>query len=118
MKNSERIDKKVRKELNSFETSELERVLEALEWHEYCASGMRKINGGYASATAYDIDSDYDDDTDEDFDKILIELEAGEQNMGDGRSSCSKIICQIDKRILKFQDMELSKKVNAVKGCA
>ena len=100
---------------DSYELSELERILEAMASAELYHSGMGGINGGYADAELYDID--YDGDSDEngdDFDLLMIEVESGEQDMGQGWSKSTRQVCTLDRRVLKM-DLTLREKIEKVK---
>ena len=46
------------KRLKNQEVDEIKEILNSFEWQEYCQTGMRRINGGYAKAdlTGYDED--------------------------------------------------------------
>ena len=96
MENEMSITKEVRAELNSYETSELERYLEALEFHILYKYGLDRMSGGYAIAKACNIlkGEEYDQATNSWVDLIEIEVEAGEQtdNCTDCRKTCHKII--------------------------
>lgn len=63
-------------ELTKAELKELKEILDRFEWQEYCRTGMRYINGGYATADMFNYDDEY----------IDIELKWGEQDMGSGDS--------------------------------
>jgi len=84
--------------LNSFEMSELERVLETVESYVLHSSGLHSINGGYVNANAYDVQQG----------EVILEIEEGEQNMGDGCSKCNKSRASISREVL--DDKQLSKK--------
>jgi hypothetical protein len=107
------IHTEVMKRLNSFECSELQRILETVEDQEYYSSGLKNLNGGYASATAYDIETDSLDDETE-VDVIQIELESGVQDMGDGHSSCDKTSLLLRRPILSNTKMGLKEKLNEI----
>ena len=90
------------------DAKECSQAIEVLQmfgrWQEY-QTGMRMINGGYAFAVLYD----YDDED------AQIELEWGEQNMGDGRSSCQKECYTLDREVLK-SDIPVKEKVEKIKS--
>jgi hypothetical protein len=101
----------VMKRLNSFECSELQRILETASDREYYCCGLRNLNGGYASATAIDIATDsLDDETEADV--IEIELESGVQDMGDGYSSCHKSRFLLRRPVLTDQSKTVKDKLN------
>jgi len=87
-----KIADEIRKALNSFETSELIRLLEALEYQRLCVSGCFGVE---ATAEAYDIveSDDFDEDKDEWIDLIEIEVEVSEQTENSTTSikSCYKV---------------------------
>ena len=94
----------VRKELNSFEFSELERLLATIEENLLYSSGLHFINGGYANADAYEMDDIF----------VLIEGVYGEQNMGDGCSSENKRLASISREVLDSKTMNLKEKLEKV----
>jgi len=94
---------------NSYELSELERILEAMASAELYTSGMGGINGGYADAELYDIDEEEDE-----YAILMIEVESGEQDMGQGWSKSTKQVCTLDRRVLKM-DLTLREKIEKVK---
>lgn len=106
-----KIDDVVRKELNSFELSELTRVLETLEQYELYSTGLNRINGGYADAKAYDINEPYEND-EGDLD-INIELESGEAEVG--RRTSTKIEYTISRKILGDHNLNIKQKLHAIK---
>ena len=63
-------------------------------------TGMKWVNGGYASAEM----NDYDEDT------INIELEWGEQDMGAGRSVSNKESYTLSRNLLLL-DIDVMKKI-------
>ena len=101
------IDTAVMKRLNSFENSELQRILETVETQVLYRSGLSKISGGYATAEAYDIMEDEDDT-----DLIEIEVESGEN--GCGYTDCLKTSHRLDRKVLGNQEMTLQEKVKAI----
>jgi len=108
------IDKEVIKELNSFEVSELTRILEALQEQEYYVSGYKNLCGGYATAEAYNVDPDgcYDTEKAEDVDAIEIELESGLQ---DGNVTQSTKVClKIPRNVVADPKMTLKEKLQKV----
>ena len=109
-----KIDKDVLKELDSFEVSELQRVLEAVETQEYYYSGYKNLNGGYASAEAYHIEDCgyYDEEKEEEFDSIELELESGVQDIG--RTSCTKVCLKMPRPVLGDKVMSLKEKLATV----
>jgi hypothetical protein len=108
------IKQEVKKELNSFELSELTRVLEGIEAYLLYCSGLSKICGGFSNAEAYEIEDsdDYDDDTDEWIDYVLIEVETGE--FGEGFTSSTKVTNRISKKILGDKNLSLKEKLDKV----
>jgi hypothetical protein len=63
-------------------TKEEVTLFEKFEWEVYVRSGLKNINGGYASVIIYDIDEDTEGNQ-----SLLCRVECGEQDTGDG-SSC------------------------------
>ena len=120
------IDKDIAKALGKYETRQLECILNALENEEYYGTGLSHINGAYASAEVTDLltgedDDDLtgvDDDNCEAYDVVEILLEAGEQDMGDGHSSCDRAIRYISRRYLGDEKMSLDDKANKVTDLA
>jgi hypothetical protein len=102
------ITKNVRKVLDSFETSELERVLKTVEDAEYYRSGLKMISGGFATATAYELDEDYDDELGMEVDVILIKIEAGVAGESKGES-----IVALPKIVLS-KNMTLREKIESI----
>ena len=98
-----KIDKKVLKDLNSFEISELTRVLNGLEDRELYASGLHRLSGGYASCLAFDIAKEAD--------IIEIELESG--ICGD-RASSDKMYGTISISVLGNKILTLKEKLGKV----
>ena len=94
---------------NSYELSELERILEAMASAELYHSGMGGINGGYADAELYDIDEEEDE-----YAILMIEVESGEQDMGQGWSKSTRQVCTLDRAVLKM-DLTLREKIEKVK---
>lgn len=111
-----KIQEKVTNVLNEYETSELQRILEAMERQEYYLSGYKNINGGYASAEAFNVELDgyYDEETDEETDAVEIELESGIQDMGSGESECNRITYVMGRNILANKDMSLEDKLKKI----
>jgi len=109
-----KITKNVMKELNSFEISELTRILEAMEMREYYCSGHKNICGGYEIAEAFDIieDGHYDTASDKDYDAIEIELESGEQD--GGRTHSTKVCYRISRHIVGDKNMALADKLKTI----
>lgn len=68
------------KQLTKQELEKLKDVLEKFETQTLYETGLKNINGGFAKAEMFDYDDEY----------IDIELEWGEQDMGDGRSTTHK----------------------------
>lgn len=107
------IAKKVLKELNSFETSELQRVLEGMEMQEYYVSGHSGICGGFELAEAYGIEADEFYDENDDFeDAIEIELESGEND--GSRTSSTKVCYKIPRSVLDDKEMCLKDKLGKI----
>ena len=104
----------VMKRLNSFEMSELQRILEAVEYQELYMTGLSKICGGYATAEAYDIilEDDWDDDTGEEVDIIELQVESGEQ-MG-SRTTCEKSCHRLVRTVLANKKMTLKEKLQKI----
>ena len=99
-----KVTKSVLKVINSFQNSELERLLETIEDNLLYVNALHSINGGYSSAEAYDIDED----------EILIEAEYGEQNMGDGCSYSNTRACSISLKVLSDKNLSLKEKLSNV----
>ena len=111
-----KIDKDIAKSLTKYEVRQLECILNALENDEYYGTGLSHINGAYASAEVTDLllSDDYDDDDDVEYDVVEISLESGEQDMGDGRSTCNGSTCYISRRYLGDEKMTLEEKMRKV----
>jgi len=95
---------KIRKEVKSFELSQLEKFIETLESYLLYLNALDSINGGYATVTAYDID-------DED---ICIEGEYGEQDMGSGSSYTQKEHCVLSREVLVNKDISMRNKLETL----
>lgn len=110
-----KIDKKILKELNSFEVSELQRVMEAVEAQEYYYSGYKHLCGGYADTEITDIliGDDYDEENDVEYDLIEFALESGVQNE-DGYS-CHGSSHTIPRRIINDTKMSMKEKLQTIK---
>lgn len=76
-------DKKLTKEIKL--TKKEFDIFDNFEYAVLCDNGLRQINGGYSEITIYDIDED-----DEGNELLICEVECGEQNCGNGHSSCDK----------------------------
>jgi len=98
-----KVDKKVLKELNSFENSELTRVLDGLEDRELYASGLHRLSGGYASCLAFDIAKEAD--------IIEIELESG---LCGANASSDKVYGMIPISIIGNKILTLKEKLGKV----
>jgi hypothetical protein len=109
------IDKDIAKSLTKYEVRQLECILNAIENSEYYGSGLSHINGAYVEVEVTDLllDEDQDDD-DVLFDIVEISLESGEQDMGDGHSSCNTSKCHISRRYLGDEKMGLEEKMRKV----
>ncbi len=108
------IESSVRKGLTKFEAKELEKIIEAVEWHEYKSSGLSMISGGFATLEAYDMDEDYNEDKDKDEEVILMEMVTGEQDMGGGHSRTDKNLFHIPRSILTERTMTTEWKINQI----
>lgn len=108
------IETVVMKRLNSYENSELQRILEAVEYQALYQSGLSKISGGYSTAEAYDIieEDDYDEETDTDYDFIEIEVETGEQ--GCGYTESLKTCHKLSRKHIGNKKMTLREKIQAI----
>jgi hypothetical protein len=108
------ITKDIRKELYSFELSELERLLEAIEEHEYYASGLSNLSGTYVNATAEELEEgeDYDDDKEAWVDSLVIGIESGENDETCIRSL--KTRHRISRKYLGNKTMSLKEKLSKV----
>ena len=106
----------VRKELNSFESSELERILQAVESQELYYSGLHNISGGYATAEAYDIEEidDYEEETEEWVEVIHLEITSGEA--GVGYNSSFQTTGTIPRKIVGDLKMPLKEKLKQIQG--
>lgn len=104
----------VMKRLNSFENSELQRVLEAIEYECLYRSGLSKICGGYSNAEAYDIEEgeDYDEDNDKWIDIILLEVDTGE--CGEGYTDSFKTRHRLSRKVIGDQAMTLKEKLRSI----
>ena len=100
------IDTAVMKRLNSFELSELQRLLETVEDGVLYKSGLSKISGGYAKAEACDIIED------DGIDLIVIEVESGEQ--GDGYTDLLKTSHKLNREVLGNKETTLREKVQTI----
>ena len=78
---------KIKDELDPVEKKNIIKLLTDLENAEYHNTGMKNINGGFCEVTAYEID-------DED---IFVEVNWGEQDMGDGRSTNNRNTYKIER---------------------
>ena len=110
-----KIDKDIAKSLTKYEVRQLECILNALENEEYYGTGLSHINGAYASAEVTDllIDEDNEDD-DVEYDVVEISLESGEQDMGDGRSTCNGSTLYLSRRYLGDEKMTMEEKMRKV----
>jgi hypothetical protein len=88
------------------ELKRITEILEKFEWQEYCNTGMKMISGGYAKAEMFD----YDDE------KIDIDLEWGEQDMGGGSSTVHKECYTLLRETVNALDMTVEEKVAHIKG--
>jgi len=93
------------KKLTKYELDQLTKILEKFEWQECCNTGMKSINGGYAEAKMYDYDED----------KVDIELEWGEQDMGGGSSVNHKENYTLPRNTIRSSKLTLEEKVLEVK---
>lgn len=110
-----KIEKTVLQHLDSFEVSQLERLLETIEANQLYLSGMDKFTGGYANAEAYELieGDDYDEATDQDVDVIEIEIEVGE-NTG-SFTKCTKSCYRITRNILTNPSLSVGDMLQKVK---
>jgi hypothetical protein len=108
------IPKEIKVELNSFELSELQRILEAAETQEYYYSGYKNLCGSYASAEAYELDEDggIHEDTQEPVDMLEFELISGVD--GEGHSTQNKSCHKISRAVIGDHDMSLKEKLQAI----
>ena len=104
------IDKNIKKELNSFELSELERLLRAIEDQEYYQSGLSKICGGFSNTKAIDID--LEDDGDGEF--IIIESTLGE--VGQDYSNSNTANYKVYRSVLNDHKMSLKDKLKTIEN--
>jgi len=96
----------VKEELFSYEISELERILEAVESYEMYSTGLNKINGGYANAEAEYINDDKNGEI------IWIKIESGEREFGN--SNIYKSNCFIPRNILGDKKLTLKDKLEQI----
>ena len=78
---------KIKSELDPVELKNVTQLLTEFEASEYHITGMSKINGGFCELTAYECDGE----------EIFFEVNWGEQDMGDGRSSNNKNTYKLDR---------------------
>ena len=111
-----KISKDIQKELNSFELSELTKILEAVAQQEYYASGMKNISGGYAEIEDIDIDygAKYIEEIDDEVDVFTFCLKSGEQDMGSGHSNSYSTRLQIGRNVVGDQKMSLKDKLKTI----
>jgi len=109
-----KVAKKLIKVLDSFEVSELHRILEAMEMQEYYISGHKNMCGGFELATAKGIVKDgyINSDTDEEFDAITIEMESGDND--GSRMTSEKVIYHMPCHVLGNRGMCLKDKLQTV----
>ena len=109
------IDKKIWTSLNSFEISELEKLLEAVEMQEYYTSGYKHLCGGYASAEITDIlfDEDEDEETGEDVDLIEFRVESGVQEGGHTETWSSNHY--ISRKVINDKALSIKEKLEHIK---
>lgn len=108
------IDKKVEEHLDKDELKELGTLLDQLETKELYASGYAKISGGFASATAYDLEEggDYDDDLDKEIDLIEIELESGECN--ESYTNSQRVCGTIPRHIATDKELPIEERIASI----
>jgi len=90
--------------MNKAERKKVEKLIDAFEWHEYCFSGLRKINGGYATAKLGEVNDE----------EIEIHLELGTQDMGDGHSECDRGTYYIDREVA-LSDIDVAEKLKKIR---
>jgi len=71
--------------------------LDNFEWEVLCANGLRQINGGYAQVKIYDTDED-----EEGNEILVLEVEFGEQNTGDGYSNTDTWQVEFNRKTQQF----------------
>lgn len=109
------IDASILKSLNSFEVSELTRIMEAIEKQEYYACGGRHLCGAYADTEISDllIGEDYDEETDKEYDLIEFWIETGVQD--ESHTSSDTSYHHISRRVVGDSKMSLKEKLQTIK---
>ena len=112
---SSNIDVEVMKRLNSYETSQLIRVLEGLEDKELMLTGLKFHDSGYAEAKATDIilNDDIDEDTGKETDVIELTLEAG--TMDECGTDCKRVTGTINRCVLGKQNPSLKDMLESIR---
>jgi hypothetical protein len=90
-------DKELAEEVNL--TKEEIKIFENFEFAVLYDNGLKNLNGGYSKVTIYDVD--YDDEGNE---ILVCEVECGEQDMGNGHSSCDKWQINYNRKTQKFEE--------------
>lgn len=85
------------------ELESLAKILEIFEAQALRDTGMKWVNGGYAKADMFN----YDDEA------VDIQLEWGEQNMGDGKSYVHQE-CYTLKRNIITSDIDILEKIDQI----
>ena len=74
-------------------TKEEIELFENQEWALLVNNGLKNINGGYSQITVYGGDEE----------ELKLEYKCGEQNMGDGHSSCDVFDIKYNRITKKFK---------------
>lgn len=91
--------------LTKEELTDLADILETFEVQSARDTGVKWLNGGYAKAEMFDYDED----------KVDIELEWGEENMGDGRSVAHKECYTLDRKLITA-NIDVMEKIANIEG--
>lgn len=108
------INEVIRKELTTFELTELQRIMEAVERHSYLTSGYKHLCGGYAEVEVFEIDKDgdWDEETDADIDLIEYQIETG--ICEEGGQTLHKSCHTISRKLVGDTKMTLEEKLKVI----
>jgi len=93
---------------NSYELSELDRILEGLAKREEYASGVHNLPNGYATVKLSDVEDDEDGDGYENI--LIINVESGEKT---DRNNVCKYTCSLKRDVLS-ERIGLKEKIDKV----